>query len=88
MILRLVHYSQTTTLLRERYFGSNLELKGHKAYEAVWDRDSKDITDGGEYGGESVQDVAVRVTTLLEVGMEDLRAIQKVNWKEQFVTYL
>lgn len=54
-------------MLRERSFGPENELQGHEAYRGVWERDMRDITDGGPAGGESVQDVSTRVTTLMEV---------------------
>eukprot|EP00803_Ostreobium_quekettii_P008813 evm.model.scf_1772.2 EVM.evm.TU.scf_1772.2 scf_1772:5839-7036(-) len=51
----------------ERFFGADNELQGHEAYGGVWERDMRDITDGGPAGGESVQDVSARVTTLMEM---------------------
>lgn len=42
-----------STVLRERYFGSDLELKSHEAYAGVWDADEKDTSIGPPGGGVS-----------------------------------
>ena len=37
--------------LRERYFGTELELASHDSYKSVWEVDEKDITQGPAGGG-------------------------------------
>jgi broad specificity phosphatase PhoE len=47
--------------LRERYFGPSLELQSHEHYAEIWAIDALDPMVGPE-GGESVADVAHRVS--------------------------
>ncbi|BBN08859.1 hypothetical protein MPTK1_4g15040 [Marchantia polymorpha subsp. ruderalis] len=58
--------------LRERFFGSPLELQSHDHYPEIWKIDAQDPMVGSE-GGESVADVAIRVIRAL------LRIEQEVN---------
>ncbi|KAI3781039.1 hypothetical protein L2E82_11038 [Cichorium intybus] len=50
--------------LRERYFGPSFELQSHEKYTEIWDLDEKDPFMKPE-GGESVADVASRLTNVL-----------------------
>ncbi|XP_042002684.1 metal-independent phosphoserine phosphatase-like isoform X1 [Salvia splendens] len=50
--------------LRERFFGSSFELKSHDKYSEIWALDAKDPFLQPE-GGESVADVATRLTSAL-----------------------
>lgn len=52
--------------LRERYFGPSFELLSHDKYAEIWDIDEKDPLVGPE-GGESVKDVACRLTSAMAV---------------------
>ncbi|KAL2332562.1 hypothetical protein Fmac_020143 [Flemingia macrophylla] len=52
--------------LRERYFGPSFELMSHDKYTEIWDIDEKDPLVGPE-GGESVKDVACRLTSAMAV---------------------
>ncbi|XP_023756154.1 uncharacterized protein LOC111904647 [Lactuca sativa] len=51
--------------LRERYFGPSFELQSHEKYTEIWDLDEKDPFMKPEEGGESVADVASRLTNVL-----------------------
>ncbi|KAI5077510.1 hypothetical protein GOP47_0007334 [Adiantum capillus-veneris] len=50
--------------LRERYFGPALELKSHEHYPEIWALDEHNSL-VGPIGGESVADVAVRLTRVI-----------------------
>ncbi|CAI0407716.1 unnamed protein product [Linum tenue] len=50
--------------LRERYFGPSFELKSHDKYAEIWALDEKDPFAQPE-GGESVNDVATRLSTVI-----------------------
>ncbi|KAJ3692872.1 hypothetical protein LUZ60_011967 [Juncus effusus] len=50
--------------IRERYFGPTLELQSHDKYAEIWALDEKDPFVGPE-GGDSVADVASRLSTTL-----------------------
>ncbi|KAJ6311128.1 hypothetical protein OIU76_015786 [Salix suchowensis] len=52
--------------LRERYFGPSFELFSHDKYPAIWAHDEKDPFMQLE-GGESVNDVATRLASALEI---------------------
>jgi len=63
-VLALSHASSSIEFLeelRERYFGPPLELESHEHYPEIWAIDALDPMVGPE-GGESVADVAVRVS--------------------------
>ncbi|KAG6556417.1 hypothetical protein Mapa_002360 [Marchantia paleacea] len=64
--------------LRERFFGSPLELQSHDHYSEIWKIDARDPLVGPE-GGESVADVAMRVIRAL------LRIEQEVQGYEHAV---
>ncbi|KAJ7978694.1 Phosphoglycerate mutase family protein [Quillaja saponaria] len=51
--------------LRERFFGPSFELMSHDRYSDIWDLDEKDPLMRPEEGGESVNDVASRLTKAL-----------------------
>jgi len=51
--------------LRERFFGTELELGPHTRYDEVWARDALDVNHPAGGDGESVQEVARRVAELL-----------------------
>lgn len=57
---------QPTEMLRERYFGAQLELQPHSHYASVWEQDAEsiDYRPGGD--GESVRSVSLRVQQLFE----------------------
>ncbi|MED6197830.1 hypothetical protein PIB30_060448 [Stylosanthes scabra] len=52
--------------LRERYFGPSFELLSHDKYAEIWDMDENDPLVGPE-GGESVKDVATRLTRAMTI---------------------
>ncbi|KAL1347393.1 hypothetical protein HN51_023478 [Arachis hypogaea] len=52
--------------LRERYFGPSFELLSHDKYAEIWKMDEKDPLVGQE-GGESVKDVACRLTRAVTI---------------------
>ncbi|KAJ1383848.1 Histidine phosphatase superfamily, clade-1, partial [Sesbania bispinosa] len=52
--------------LRERFFGPSFELLSHDKYEEIWEIDEKDPLVGPE-GGESVKDVASRLTRAMAI---------------------
>ncbi|CAI8587184.1 unnamed protein product [Vicia faba] len=52
--------------LRERYFGPSFELLSHDKYAEIWELDAKDPFVGPE-GGESVKDVAGRLSRTMDV---------------------
>eukprot|EP00250_Pteridium_aquilinum_P005285 c15402_g1_i1 orf=83-763(+) len=51
--------------LRERYFGPALELKSHEHYPEIWELDEHNPL-VGPVGGESVADVASRLTKVIK----------------------
>nr|ABK24043.1 unknown [Picea sitchensis] len=55
---------KVTEALRERYFGPRLELQSHDHYTEIWALDERDPFAPPE-GGESVADVASRLSTIL-----------------------
>lgn len=58
---------QTEGALRERWFGSALELQSHEGYSPAWAGDARDPTSRppGDGDGESVAEVAARSAELL-----------------------
>ncbi|GMH43341.1 hypothetical protein BSKO_11263 [Bryopsis sp. KO-2023] len=52
--------------LKERFFGAKFELGSHEVYKLVWEMDARDIFERGIEGGESVVDVALRVSELIK----------------------
>uniref|UniRef100_A0A7S1SG49 Phosphoglycerate mutase n=1 Tax=Tetraselmis chuii TaxID=63592 RepID=A0A7S1SG49_9CHLO len=54
------------TDLRERYFGTALELQSHDLYAGVWEVDMQDVSQGPAGGGESVKAVSTRLSGLLD----------------------
>jgi hypothetical protein len=70
---------QVTPLLRERCFGSKLELTCHQNYCPAWEGDAADPASKpcGCEDGESVQEVSARVQQLFQVrvmtGLHDER---------------
>jgi len=51
--------------LRERYFGTALELQSHDLYKTVWEVDEKNVSIGPAGGGESVQAVSQRLSQVM-----------------------
>jgi len=52
--------------LRERYFGTEFELGSHTRYTEVWEVDAQDPTSAAGGTGESVQEVANRLSEFLQ----------------------
>ncbi|KAL5101008.1 hypothetical protein RYX36_005335 [Vicia faba] len=59
-------FTQVIDDLRERYFGPSFELLSHDKYAEIWELDAKDPFVGPE-GGESVKDVAGRLSRTMDV---------------------
>lgn len=64
---RLAGPPETEPALRERWFGTALELEHHDGYSPAWENDARDPTSRppGEGDGESVAEVAARAAGLL-----------------------
>lgn len=59
-----------TSLLRERFFGAQVELQSHDNYCSAWEDDARDPTSkpAGNLDGESVTEVSARIKQLFQVG--------------------